>query len=145
MKWFLFCFSFILRFCFQISIVYYNRLYLQDAICLTFLFTFTNLTIPTLKPTQVRSNFALFPAKSKWVSTRENSAQFQLVFILAFYCLEYKFTASRRVSRSFSGQGRFLKRRTLRQTFNLQHTKETPRREKFWKFFSQIRLKRHFK
>ena len=42
----------------------------------------------------------------------------------------------RRVTRNFSGQERFLKIRALRQIFNQQHTKERPRREKFWRFFS---------
>ena len=51
----------------------------------------------------------------------------------------------RRVTRNFSGQGRFLKIRALRQIFNQQHTKERPRREKFRRFFSYIRLKQHFK
>ena len=42
----------------------------------------------------------------------------------------------RLVTRNFYGQWRFLKIRALRLTFNLQHTKERPRREKFWRFFS---------
>ena len=51
----------------------------------------------------------------------------------------------RRVTRNFSGQGRLLKIRALWWIFNLQHTKERPRREKFRIFFSYIRLKQHFK
>ena len=57
----------------------------------------------------------------------------------------FKFTGisakGRRVTRNFSGQGRFLKIRALRQIFNQQHTKEKPRRENFRRFFSYIRLK----
>ena len=52
---------------------------------------------------------------------------------------------ARRVTRHYSGQGRFLKIRAFRQIFNQQHTKERPRREKFRRFFSYIRLKQHFK
>ena len=57
----------------------------------------------------------------------------------------FKFTGisakGRHVTRNFSGQGRFLKIRALRQIFNQQHTKEKPRRENFRRFFSYIRLK----
>ena len=51
----------------------------------------------------------------------------------------------RRVTRNFSGQGKFLKITALRQIFNQQHTKERPCREKFRRFFSNILLKQHFK
>ena len=51
---------------------------------------------------------------------------------------------TRRVTRNFSGQGRFLKIRALRQILNQQHTNERPRREKFWRFFFLYTLKTAF-
>ena len=51
----------------------------------------------------------------------------------------FKFTGisakGRHVTRNFSGQGRFLKIRALRQIFNQQHTKEKPRGRTFGDFF----------
>ena len=71
-----------------------------------------------------------FMAESGYILVTIAYLQYYVIMMSQLVLLLY-----RHVTRNFSGQWRFLKIRALRLTFNLRHTKEMPRREKFWRFF----------